>query len=89
VELLSSSRPGDFDVEDVMLSADKAQRPLHLESERRRSPAHLARQRDRRRTKGPKRVAKTIEWNPVETSDGKNGVVSRLNSDFARHGLIA
>ena len=29
----------------------------------------------------------TIEWNPVETSDGKNGVVSRLNRDFARDAL--
>ena len=29
----------------------------------------------------------TIEWNPVETSDGKNGTLSRLNCDFARNAL--
>ena len=78
--------PGDFDVEEVALSADK------------RSILYTSNQNDIDRrhiwrvgaTGGePKALTsgETIEWNPVETSDGKNGVVSRLNCDFARHAL--
>ena len=78
--------PGDFDVEDVTLSADKRS-ILYTSNQNDIDRRHIWRVSA---TGGePKALTsgETIEWNPVETSDGKNGVVSRLNRDFARHAL--
>ena len=63
--------PGDFDVEDVMLSADKRS-ILYTSNQNNVDRRHIWRVSA---TGGePKALTsgETIEWNPVETSDGKN-----------------
>jgi dipeptidyl aminopeptidase/acylaminoacyl peptidase len=63
--------PGDFDVEDVMLSADKRS-ILYTSNQNDIDRRHIWRVSA---TGGePKALTsgETIEWNPIETSDGKN-----------------
>ena len=78
--------PGDFDVEDVMLSADKRS-ILYTSNQNDIDRRHIWRVGcDRRRAEGPN------EWRNHRMEPGrderwKNGVVSRLNRDFARHAL--
>ena len=62
--------PGDFDVEDVTLSADK-RNVLYTSNQNNVDRRHIWRVGATGGEPKPLTNGETIEWNPVETSDGK------------------
>ena len=62
--------PGDFDVEEVMLSADKRSL-LYTSNQNDVDRRHIWRVNPRGGETQGLTSGETIEWNPVETSDGK------------------